>query len=208
MVSLVVGKCMNVKDPPYGSSMHDIFHMASDGPLVKENDVKFLFLEDNTHDLKYVYGAKMWSKNLFQQLIMNDHDVENLEKIVKLNGYFVRKCNKVHGLQQYSYQVGAELFKRVKSIVNKRHSNVPFDPGGTSLKPGETTRKVKLFRRVVKIINMNRVDVPFDPGGFGLKTKLEDEFFRRRGVRCRSIRPSILTRTRTSGRPVNGDFFG
>ncbi|GJV45023.1 hypothetical protein Tco_1429559 [Tanacetum coccineum] len=78
--------------------------------------------------------------------------------------------------------VGAELFERFNLIANSDRFNAPYDPGGTGLVPGETTREVKLFRRVmVTIINGSRVDVPFDPGDFAPKAKLEDEFFRRGG---------------------------
>ncbi|GJW49956.1 hypothetical protein Tco_0091307 [Tanacetum coccineum] len=78
--------------------------------------------------------------------------------------------------------VGAELFERFNLIANNDRFNAPYDPGGTGLVPGETTREVKLFRRVmVTIINGSRVDVPFDPGDFAPKAKLEDEFFRRGG---------------------------
>nr|GEV03198.1 hypothetical protein [Tanacetum cinerariifolium] len=78
--------------------------------------------------------------------------------------------------------VGAELFERFKLIAKSDRSNVPYDPGGTGLIPGETTREVKLFRRVmVTLINGSRVDVSFDPGDFAPKAKLEDEFFRRGG---------------------------
>nr|GEY15465.1 nucleotide-binding alpha-beta plait domain-containing protein [Tanacetum cinerariifolium] len=74
--------------------------------------------------------------------------------------------------------IGAELFERFKLIAKSNRSNAPYDPGGTGLIPGETTRKVKLFRRVmVTIINGSRVDVPFDPGDFAPKAKLEDGFF-------------------------------
>nr|GEY23835.1 hypothetical protein [Tanacetum cinerariifolium] len=76
--------------------------------------------------------------------------------------------------------VGAELFERFKLIAKSDRSNAPYDPGGTGLIPGETTREVKLFRRViVTLINKSRVDVPFNPGDFAPKAKLEDEFFRR-----------------------------
>lgn len=46
-----------------------------------------------------------------------------------------------------------------------------------------TVGKVKLFMEVMMIIMKgNHVDVPFDPGGSFLRiSKLEDEFFRRRG---------------------------
>nr|GEY92253.1 reverse transcriptase domain-containing protein [Tanacetum cinerariifolium] len=75
--------------------------------------------------------------------------------------------------------VGAELFERFKLIAKSDRSNAPYDPGGTGLIPGETTREVKLFRRVmVTLINGSRVDVPFDPGDFAPKAKLEDEFFK------------------------------
>nr|GEY46507.1 nucleotide-binding alpha-beta plait domain-containing protein [Tanacetum cinerariifolium] len=74
--------------------------------------------------------------------------------------------------------VGAELFERFKLIDKSDRSNTPYDPGGTGLIPGETTREVKLFRRVmVTLINGSRVDVPFDPGDFAPKAKLEEEFF-------------------------------
>nr|GEY50374.1 mitogen-activated protein (MAP) kinase kinase kinase Ste11, Cryptococcus [Tanacetum cinerariifolium] len=78
--------------------------------------------------------------------------------------------------------VGAELFERFKLIVKSDRSNAPYDPGGTGLIPGETTREVKLFRWVmVTLINRSRDDVPFDPGDFAQKAKLEDEFFSKRG---------------------------
>nr|GEU94683.1 nucleotide-binding alpha-beta plait domain-containing protein [Tanacetum cinerariifolium] len=76
--------------------------------------------------------------------------------------------------------VGAELFERFKLIAKSDLSNAPYDPGGTGLIPGETTREVKLFRRVMMIlINGSRVDVPFDSCDFAPIAKLEDEFFRR-----------------------------
>nr|GEY35416.1 reverse transcriptase domain-containing protein [Tanacetum cinerariifolium] len=60
--------------------------------------------------------------------------------------------------------IGAELFERFKLIAKSDRSNAPYDPGGTGLILGETTREVKLFRRVmVTLINGSRVDVPFDP---------------------------------------------
>nr|GEY37425.1 transducin/WD40 repeat-like superfamily protein [Tanacetum cinerariifolium] len=60
--------------------------------------------------------------------------------------------------------VGAELFERFKLIAKSDRSNAPYNPGGTGLIPGETTREVKLFRRVmVTLINESRVDVSFDP---------------------------------------------
>ncbi|MFS7900270.1 hypothetical protein Hanom_Chr00s103575g01804871 [Helianthus anomalus] len=64
-------------------------------------------------------------------------------------------------------------------LWNKRWSNAPFDPGGTSLESGKIIYEVESFRWVVII--RNRVDVSFDSGGFGSKTKLEDEFFSKRG---------------------------
>ncbi|MFS7996611.1 hypothetical protein Hanom_Chr12g01131921 [Helianthus anomalus] len=73
-------------------------------------------------------------------------------------------------------------------FVNVGRSNASFDPGGTSLESGETTYEVKLLRWVVMIImQKNRIDVPFDPGGFGTKTKLEDEFFSKRGSMMQGI---------------------
>nr|GEU80721.1 reverse transcriptase domain-containing protein [Tanacetum cinerariifolium] len=69
--------------------------------------------------------------------------------------------------------IGAELFERFKLIAKSDRSNAPYDPGGTGLIPGETTREVKLFRQVmVTLINGSRVDVPFDPGDFSSKVKL------------------------------------
>ncbi|KAJ0447865.1 hypothetical protein HanLR1_Chr17g0668701 [Helianthus annuus] len=62
---------------------------------------------------------------------------------------------------------------------NKKRSDVSFDPGGPGPELGEMNHKVKLDKRF--IIKSNRVDVPFDPGGFGSITKLEDEFFSKRG---------------------------
>ncbi|GKB21531.1 hypothetical protein Tco_0855454 [Tanacetum coccineum] len=44
--------------------------------------------------------------------------------------------------------VGAELFERFNLIANSDRFNAPYDPGGTGLVPGETTREVKLFRRM------------------------------------------------------------
>nr|GEY15671.1 mitogen-activated protein (MAP) kinase kinase kinase Ste11, Cryptococcus [Tanacetum cinerariifolium] len=74
--------------------------------------------------------------------------------------------------------VGAELFERFKLIAKSDRSNAPYNPGGTGLIPGETTREVKLFRRVmVTLIKGSRVDVPFDPGDSAPKAKLEDGFF-------------------------------
>ncbi|GJY62429.1 hypothetical protein Tco_0463086 [Tanacetum coccineum] len=77
--------------------------------------------------------------------------------------------------------VGAELFERFNLIANSDRFNAPYDPGGTGLVPGETTREVKLFRRDVTIINESELLLPFDPGDFAPKAKLEDEFFRRGG---------------------------
>ncbi|KAJ0710992.1 hypothetical protein HanOQP8_Chr09g0318841 [Helianthus annuus] len=73
------------------------------------------------------------------------------------------------------------MFEAEKSILNKRHSHAPFGPSSSGQELGETNRGVELFGWFVIIINKNRVDVPFDPGVFGPKSKLEDEFFSKRG---------------------------
>ncbi|KAM0044534.1 hypothetical protein Hdeb2414_s0010g00354471 [Helianthus debilis subsp. tardiflorus] len=93
-----------------------------------------------------------------------------------------------------------KMFQWVKLKVNNHAS---FDPGGTSLERDETTREVEQFRRVVIIAQKIRVDVPFDPGGFGPKTKLEDEFFSKRGRMTQVTRtdPVIWNLTRDPARP-------
>ncbi|KAJ0948727.1 hypothetical protein HanRHA438_Chr01g0030921 [Helianthus annuus] len=121
---------------------------------------------------------------LQDQMVRNDYKGPITTTLVEINS-LTSKISKINCL------VEVELFELVKSIANNKRPDVPFDPGGTSAESGETIRKVKLFWWVVMIIDRNRTDVPFDPGGFGLKTKLEDEFFLKRGSMMQGISFSI-----------------
>ncbi|KAJ0920055.1 hypothetical protein HanRHA438_Chr05g0236641 [Helianthus annuus] len=90
--------------------------------------------------------------------------------------------------QDHGYTYMGQLYDKVTNKFNSNgdgnllsHLNISTT-GGTSLGSGKMTREVKQFRQVVVIItSVSRVDVPFDPGGFRSKTKLEDEFFSKRG---------------------------
>ncbi|KAJ0450667.1 hypothetical protein HanHA300_Chr15g0558821 [Helianthus annuus] len=106
------------------------------------------------------------------------HIDQNEEKVVELDGYFVKKYNEVHGLRLYGYLVKTILIERAKTIVNKKWSYAPFDPGGTGSKSNEITREVELLGRALIIIEKNRIDVPFDPGGFSLGQNSRSSFFK------------------------------
>ncbi|KAJ0478118.1 hypothetical protein HanRHA438_Chr13g0616121 [Helianthus annuus] len=126
-----------------------------------------------------------------------------LEKQNDLSGINVcgPHMNKNYG-PSFEFIVVHKMFEWVKLKVN---NHAPFDLGGTSPDPDETTHEVEQFRRVVIIAQKIWVDVTFDPGGFGPKTKLEDEFFfSKRGRMMQATRtdPVIWNLTRDPARPA------
>ena len=154
------------------------------------NSFEEIILDDENHGIQNSHAVKIWYEVLFENLVdgqivevgeaMSSKDAphidQNEEKVVKLDGYFVKKYNEVHGLRLYGYLVGTILIERVKTIVNKKWSYAPFDPGGTGSESNEITREVELLGRALIIIEKNRIDVPFDPGGFSLGQNSRSSF--------------------------------
>ncbi|MFS7911578.1 hypothetical protein Hanom_Chr02g00119801 [Helianthus anomalus] len=210
MLPQVTGSAINFKiqeDDNMGVAMHKpsvIIAINSVFPDKKIEDIKValdvvgpIIFRDSICPMQY----SRWLQEKDDKLIQNgDSATMKLYEKVTDNLYsnseqkkVIYTCGKGNNINNFKGSVGKCKFtsrplqnihvERFKSIVNARRSNAPFDPGGTGQEPEETTCEVKLLGWVLMIIiNVYRVDVPFDPGGFALKTKLEDEFFRRRGV--------------------------
>jgi len=78
---------------------------------------------------------------------------------------------------------GRVFFKEGEKDVGITGPENPIDPGGTCYVSGRMNNKVVVFRCVTMImVEKKQFDVPFDPGGIDPELKLENEFFRRRGV--------------------------
>ncbi|MFS7934162.1 putative protein kinase RLK-Pelle-DLSV family [Helianthus anomalus] len=109
------------------------------------NSFEEIILDAENHGIQNSHAVKIWYEVLFENLVdgqivevgeaMSSKDAphidQNEEKVVKLDG--------------------------VKTIVNKKWSYAPFDPGGTGSEPNEITLEVELLGRAL-IINRKESD--------------------------------------------------
>jgi len=110
---------------------------------------------------------------------------------LKFEVYCGLQCG-IYGCQMRMKNHGSYDVQIFEQVLNKKRSNVSFDPGGfdsnnktrkqiffeheEEVESIYTTHEIELFRGSMMIVNEKQVDFPFDPGGFWSKAKLEDEF--------------------------------